>query len=278
MQPNPTFLDQLKQGFMPVLASEHGKDVDYFILIIHYLMAALFVGWMAYLLYVLFRFRQSANPKADYVGAKGALANNAEIAVVIVEAILLVAFAIPLWAKAVEKFPAEKDATVMRVVAEQFSWQARYPGKDGKFGAQELKLVTDKNPLGYDEKDPAGGDDRLSPPKDIHVPLIPVKVKADDGKERYSFKPVIIHLTTKDVIHSFKVTAMRMTQDCMPGMSIPVHFTPTKVGKFNITCAQLCGNGHASMNALFVVDSPEDFDKWMAEKTTKAGGAAQSFE
>ena len=111
MQPNPTFLDQLKQGFMPVLASEHGKDVDYFILIIHYLMAALFVGWMAYLLYVLFRFRQSANPKADYVGAKGTLANNAEIAVVIIEAILLVAFAIPLWAKAVEKFPAEKDAT-----------------------------------------------------------------------------------------------------------------------------------------------------------------------
>ena len=106
MQPNPSFLDQLKQGFMPILASEHGKDVDYFILIIHYLMAALFVGWMAYFCYALFRFRKSANPKADYVGAKGTLANNAEIAVVIVEAILLLAFAIPLWAKAVEKYPA----------------------------------------------------------------------------------------------------------------------------------------------------------------------------
>ncbi|PAW81154.1 MAG: hypothetical protein B9S33_17150 [Pedosphaera sp. Tous-C6FEB] len=278
MQPNPSFIEQLKQGFMPILASEHGKDVDYFILIIHWLMAALFVGWMAYFCYALFRFRKSANPKADYVGAKGTLANNAEIAVVIIEAVLLVAFAIPLWAKAVEKYPAEKDATVMRLVAEQFSWQARYPGKDGTFGKQEMKLVTDKNPLGYVEKDPAGADDRLSPPKDIHVPLIPVKVKGDDGKERDSFKPVIIHLTTKDVIHSFKVTAMRMTQDCMPGMSIPVHFTPTKVGKFNITCAQLCGNGHASMSALFVVDSPEEYDKWFAEKTSAAGGAPQNFE
>ena len=125
------------------------------------------------------------------------------------------------------------------------------------------------DPLGYDDKDPAGKDDFTSPPKDIHVPLIPV------GS---SFKPVIVHLTSKDVIHSFKVTAMRMTQDCIPGMSIPVHFTPTKVGKFNITCAQLCGNGHASMNAMFVVDSPEDFDKWVAEKTAKASAAPVSFE
>ena len=273
MQPNPSFIEQLKQGFMPILASEHGKDVDYFILLIHYLMAALFVGWMAYFLYALFRFRKSANPKADYHGTKGAIANYAEYAVIAIEAILLVGFAIPLWAKAVEKFPAEKDATVMRLVAEQFSWQARYPGKDGKFGAQELKLVSEKNPLGYVEKDPAGADDRLSPPKDIHVPLIPVKA---DGRD--SFKPVIVHLTTKDVIHSFKVTAMRITQDCMPGMSIPVHFTPTKVGKFNITCAQLCGNGHASMNGLFVVDSPEDFDKWFAERTVSAAGGAPSFE
>lgn len=266
MQPNPSFIEQLKQGFMPILASEHGKDVDYFILIIHWLMAALFIGWMAYFCYALFRFRKSAHPKADYVGAKGTIANNAEIAVVIIEAVLLVAFAIPLWAKAVEKFPKDEDATVMRLVSEQFSWQARYPGKDGKFGKQEMKLISEKNPLGYVESDKAGDDDRLSPAKDIHVPLIPVKVKGDDGKERDSFKPVVIHLTTKDVIHSFKVTAMRMTQDCMPGMSIPVHFTPTKVGKFNITCAQLCGGGHASMTALFVVDSPEEYDKWLAEK------------
>ncbi len=273
MQPNPTFLEQLKHGFMPILASEHGKDVDYFILIVHYLMAALFIGWIGYFFIALFKFRKGANPKASYVGAKGVISQYSEIAVVVIEAVLLLAFAIPLWAKAVEKFPKEEDATVLRITAEQFSWQARYPGKDGKFGKQELKLVTDKNPLGYVEKDPAGDDDRLSPPKDIHVPLIPVKV---DGKD--TFKPVIIHLTTKDVIHSFKVTAMRMTQDCMPGMSIPVHFTPTKVGKFNITCAQLCGNGHASMNALFVVDSPEEYDKWFAEKTSKAGGAPVSLE
>jgi cytochrome c oxidase subunit 2 len=273
MQPNPTFLEQLKQGFMPILASEHGKDVDHFIFLVHVLMAVLFVGWFGYFLFTLFKFRQSANPKADYVGAKGTFSQYAEIAVVVIEAILLLAFAIPLWAKAVEKYPADKDATVMRVTAEQFSWQARYPGKDGVFGKQEMKLISDKNPMGYDEKDPAGKDDASSPPKDIHVPLIPIKV---DGRD--TFKPVIIHLTSKDVIHSFKVTAMRMTQDCIPGMSIPIHFTPTKVGKFNITCAQLCGNGHASMNAQFVVDSPEDYDKWFAEKTVKAGAPKVDLE
>ena len=133
MQPNPTFLEQLKQGFMPILASEHGKDVDHFILIVHYLMAALFVGWLAYFIYALVRFRKSANPKADYYGTKGALANYVEYAVIAIEAILLLAFAIPLWAKAVEKFPKPEEATVLRLVAEQFSWQARYTGKDGKF-------------------------------------------------------------------------------------------------------------------------------------------------
>lgn len=273
MPPQPDFLTQLKQGFMPVLASEHGRDVDYFLLLIHWLMAALFVGWLAYFFYTLFRFRAAANPKASYAGASGKLANNAEIAVVIVEAVLLVGFAIPLWAKAVEKFPADKDATVLRVTAEQFSWQARYAGKDGVFGKQDIKLLSDKNPLGYVESDPAGKDDVNSPPKDIHVPLIPVKL---DGKD--TFKPVIVHLTSKDVIHSFKITAMRLTQDCIPGMSIPVHFTPTKVGKFNITCAQLCGNGHASMNAQFTVDTEEEFNKWFAEKTSKAGGAPVSLE
>lgn len=273
MPPQSDFLSQLKQGFMPVLASEHGKDVDQFLLMVHLLMAALFVGWIAYFIFALFKFRKSANPKADYVGAKGTFSQYAEIAVVLIEAVLLLAFAIPLWAKAVTKYPADKDATVLRVTAEQFSWQARYTGKDGVFGRQEMKLVSDKNPLGYVESDPAGKDDATSPPKDIHVPLIPVK---EDGKD--TFKPVIIHLTSKDVIHSFKVTAMRLTQDCIPGMSIPVHFTPTRVGKFNITCAQLCGNGHASMNAQFVVDSPEDFNKWFAEKTAKASAAPVSFE
>jgi cytochrome c oxidase subunit 2 len=90
-------------------------------------------------------------------------------------------------------------------------------------------------------------------------------------------RPVIITITSKDVIHSFKVIAMRVTQDAIPGIPIPVHFTPTTVGLYQINCAQLCGNGHYSMShGRLYVDTQEDFDKWVAAKSK--GGGATSFE
>ncbi|HET7623991.1 MAG TPA: hypothetical protein VFM25_01910 [Verrucomicrobiae bacterium] len=244
---------------LPVLASKHGRDVDNLIIYIHWLMIALFVGWMAYFVYALFRFHHSRNPKADYVGVRGHASNWVEGAVVVVEGFLLIAFALPLWAKAVDKFPAEKDSTVLQVVAQQFAWNVRYPGADGVFGKQEMTLVSSDNQFGVDPSDPHGKDD-VQTLNDIHVVVN---------------KPVIIYISSKDVIHSFKVIAMRVTQDAIPGMRIPIHFTPIMKGRFQINCAQLCGNGHASMSQGYMtVESQEDFDKWLASKV----GATTSFE
>src|SRR5438045_1949024 len=119
---------------LPPLASEHGKYVDDLVIYVHYLMIALFVGWLAYFAYALFRFHRSRNPKADYVGVKNHASSWIEGAVALVEGVLLIGVAVPLWAKAVDKFPAEKDSTVIQVVAQQFAWNARYPGKDATFG------------------------------------------------------------------------------------------------------------------------------------------------
>ena len=110
---------------LPVLASEHGQQVDNLIIYVHWLMIALFVGWIAYFAYALFRFHRSRNPKADYVGVKGHASNYIEGAVVIVEAVLLIAVAVPLWAKNVDKFPQESDSTVVQVVGQQFNWNLR---------------------------------------------------------------------------------------------------------------------------------------------------------
>src|SRR3954463_3414375 len=118
---------------LPVLASEHGKDVDNLIIYVHWLMIVLFVGWLAYFAYALFRFHKSRNPKADYVGVKSHASNWVEGIVILVEGVLLIAFAIPLWAKAVEKLPSEGESTVIHIVAQQFDWNVRYPGKDGAF-------------------------------------------------------------------------------------------------------------------------------------------------
>ena len=84
-------------------------------------------------------------------------------------------------------------------------------------------------------------------------------------------KPVIIDISSKDVIHSFKVIALRVTQDAMPGLRIPIWFRPTQEGRFQINCAQLCGNGHSTMfGGSLIIESQEAFDKWLA---SRAGGA-----
>src|ERR1043166_7110443 len=144
---------------LPVLASEHGKTVDDLIIYVHWLMILLFVGWLAYFAYALFRFHRSRNPKADYVGVRNHASNYIEGAVALVEGILLVAVAVPFWARAVEKFPKESESTRIQIVAQQFNWNVRYPGKDGEFGKQSMEFVTSDNVFGIDPNDPKGKDD-----------------------------------------------------------------------------------------------------------------------
>src|SRR5262249_19611799 len=103
---------------LPPLASEHGKGVDDLIIYIHWLMIALFIRWVAYFAFVLFRFHRSRNPKADYTGVKSHASSYVELAVAGVEAVLLLFVAIPLWGRAVDKFPEDKDSTVIQIVAQ----------------------------------------------------------------------------------------------------------------------------------------------------------------
>ncbi len=248
---------------LPVLASKHGADVDKLIIYVHWLMGILFLGWILYFVYALVRFNHKANPKADYEGLRGHLSSWIEVAVALIEGVLLIGFAVPLWARAVDTFPtpAEKP-TNLRIVAQQFAWNVFYPGADGEFGRRDISLVTQDNPWGLDKNDPKGKDD-FSTLDEIHVPVD---------------RPVVITITSKDVIHSFKLIAMRVTQDAIPGVPIPLHFTPTMVGVYQINCAQLCGNGHSNMaHGRLYVDTPEDYNKWLAAKA-KSGGGAASFE
>ena len=167
--------------------------------------------------------------------------------------------AVPLWSRQVDKFPSESESTVIQVVAQQFAWNARYPGLDGVFGKQDMHLVSSTNTFGVDPADAKGQDD-VQVLNEIHVPVN---------------KPVIAYISSKDVIHSFKLMAMRVTQDAIPGMRVPIWFKPVKEGRYQIHCAQLCGNGHASMaGGLLVVESQAAYDKWLASKI----GAATSFE
>ncbi len=244
---------------LPVLASENGKDVDNLIIYVHLLMIALFVGWLCYFVLTLWKFRRTRNPRADYLGVRNHASNYIEVFVAGAEAALLVGVAVPLWARAVDKRPPESEATVVQVVAQQFNWNFRYAGKDGVFGKQDMRYVSDSNVFGVDPSDPHGKDDVQT----LNEMMVPVN------------KPVIAYISSKDVIHSFKVIAMRVEQDAIPGMRIPIWFTPVKEGRYQINCAQLCGNGHYSMSGGFlVVTNQAAYDKWLASKS----GGATSFE
>src|SRR5437762_13527640 len=143
----------------PVEASAHAAQIDQMTILTHWLMAILFVGWGAYFIFVLIRFRAGANPKASYEGVKSHLASYVEWAVAGIELVLIVVFAIPAWAARVESFPQENQATIVRIVAQQFQWNVHYPGADGQFGRTDPKLVSSENALGLDPTDPAAKDD-----------------------------------------------------------------------------------------------------------------------
>jgi cytochrome c oxidase subunit 2 len=236
---------------MPPNASEHGYQIDHIIEFSHWFMGALFVGWSAFFIYVLLRFRRSRHPVADHEGVKSGISTHLEFAVVLIEAVLLIGFAIPLWAKRVNSFPADKDAIVVHATGQQFNWTFHMPGPDGVFGRRDIHLVTDSNPLGLDPADPAGKDDITAGSNDLHIP-----------KDR----PVIIELSSKDVIHNFALPHMRIAQDAIPGQIIPMWFTPIKTGSYEVICGQLCGLGHWGMRGLVTVDEPTEYQAWLKER------------
>jgi cytochrome c oxidase subunit 2 len=183
------------------------------------------------------------------------ISTHLEFAVVLIEAVLLLGFAIPLWAKRVNEFPKEKDATQVHAIGQQFSWNFHLPGPDGIFGRRELDLVTNSNPIGLDSTDPASRDD-LVVLGELHVPVD---------------RPVIVQVSSKDVIHNFCITDMRIAQDAIPGQVIPMWFKPIVPGTYEIVCGQLCGLGHYAMKGTLVVDTPADYQAWLKERAQLAG-------
>jgi cytochrome c oxidase subunit 2 len=146
---------------------------------------------------------------------------------------------------------AEPGALQVEVTGQQFVWNFRYSGPDGKFGMTKPELVSAStgNPVGVDPKDPDGKDDIVSP-----VMYVPV------GHE------VEILIKTQDVTHSFYVRELRLKQDAVPGMVIHMHFNATVIGEYEIACAELCGLGHYRMHTFMNVVSQEDYDKWIHDQ------------
>jgi len=256
-------------GLPSVSASTQGPQIDNIISIVHWLMLILFVGWAAYFIYALIKFRASSNPKADYNGVKNHYSSYIEGLVAVVEVVLLFGFAFPIWASRVNDVPAGTDVVQIRVVGQQFAWNFHYPGPDGVFGKTSVNLVDEaENPIGLDREDSFAKDDVFTV-NQLHIPVN---------------TPINISLSTKDVIHNFKLPELRVSQDAIPGMEIPVWFEATMTSEeflktiigskreghlwpgFQIACAQLCGLGHYRMMGYMTVHNDEGYTNWKAEQ------------
>ena len=168
-------------------------------------------------------------------------------AVIVGDAVLLATAALPVWLARSTLPSGTFDTTEVRVVAEQFAWHIHYPGPDRRFGTTTAALISASNPLGIDRSTADGKDDvGLS-----NVLMVPVG------------RPVIVHLSSRDVVHSFTLNEMRVRQDATPGLLVRTWFTPTVTGQWQIACSQLCGLGHYRMRGEFSVVSVSEWDDWL---------------
>jgi cytochrome c oxidase subunit II len=148
---------------------------------------------------------------------------------------------------------ADPNSLKIDVQAEQFAYYFRYAGPDGKFGALHPELI-DESSGNYFGLDPAND---TAARDDIVAATLVVPVNT----------PILLELHAKDVSHAFYAPELRIQQDFVPGLVIPIHFTATRPIKSEIVCTQLCGLGHYNMRAYLEVMSADDFKKWLNEQS-----------
>jgi cytochrome c oxidase subunit 2 len=153
------------------------------------------------------------------------------------------------------------DATEIEIVGQQWLWSYRLPGEDGKLGAVDTRLVGPDNPLGVVPGDPAGQDDLVIQGEELHLPI---------------GRPVKVLLRSIDVLHNFYVPEFRAKMDMIPGSVTFFWFTPTRIGTFDVLCAELCGSGHAVMRGRVVVATPEEHQAWLQGRRRFAQAGAQA--
>lgn len=231
-----------------------GHDIDAQFLRTLYVTGLVFVLSQLGLAWVIFRYRDRGQ-RATYSHGH----NTMEIVWTLATAVLFIGLGIYAersWAD-VHFRGAAPGALQVEVTGQQFAWNFRYPGADGKFGRSDPKLMDDSggNPLGLDPSDPASKDD-------IVVPVITVPANRE----------VELLIRAKDVTHSFFVRELRLKQDAVPGLLVRIHFTATRTGDYEVACAELCGLGHHRMRTFLQVKSPEEFDQWIQEQAALVAG------
>jgi cytochrome c oxidase subunit II len=215
-------------SWLPEDVSTFGREIDSLFYLIYYITAVTFILVTVLMVVFLIMYRQKEGRRATYTHGNTTL----EIIWTIIPAAILIVLSfmsVSTWAK-VKRHAPDSDFE-LQVTAKQFNWEVVYPGADHQFGTP----------------------DDVKFDNDLHVPVN---------------KVVRVHLSSRDVIHSFFLPNLRLKQDAVPGRTILVWFEATKPGKYELPCAELCGFGHSGMKGWLYVHTPEEYAKWAAESLT----------
>ncbi|MQR01969.1 cytochrome c oxidase subunit II [Glaciimonas soli] len=222
-----------------------------------------FVAINIFIIYTLLRFRHRKEGDAAQLNSKGSNHRAAyqpenkklEYWLIAITSIAIIGLLAPGLFVYAAYIKAPANAIDVEVLGQQWQWHFRFPGADGKLGRTSVALVSASNPFGLDPHDAISQNNILIMTNELHLPLN---------------QPVRMLLHSQDVLHDFFVPQFRARMNMVPGMITSFWFTPTKTGRFEVLCAQLCGVGHYNMRAYVVVDDPATFQAWLKKQPTFA--------
>jgi cytochrome c oxidase subunit II len=265
----------LKDKLLPVSASLQGEAYDFMFKVTIIVTGIVFFITHVLLFWFAFKYKGTGS-KSSFFFAHN---NKLELLWTTVPAIvmaILVAIGLRNWMNVTSEAPA--DANVIEIVGKQFNWIIRYPGKDNVLGKRNYKNINDaNNVLGLDKNDPANADDIISQSGEMHLVVN---------------KPVKLIIGSRDVIHDVGLPHFRLKMDAVPGITTTMWFTPKVTSAqmklntnnpnfvYEISCDQMCGKGHYSMRGTIIVETQEEYDKWLASQAAYLAppAAAKSTE
>ncbi len=213
---------------LPENIATYGGKIDAIFWVITVVTGIAFVLVEIGIIWFAVKYRHREGRRAHYTHGSKAL----EVLWTSVPALALVALGIysaDVWAQIKGRDSAPAGSLMLGVRAKQFEWNVTYPGADGTLGTGDDFVVRNQ----------------------LHFPVN---------------RPILIQLESEDVLHSFFIPQLRVKQDAVPGMTIPVWFEATKTGGYQIGCAELCGLGHYRMRARVTIHEPDEYERWHAER------------
>jgi cytochrome c oxidase subunit 2 len=242
---------------LPPASSLHGAEIDSLMKVSMTLILIVFFALTPMLFFFAYKYRGKKGNTAYFFSHN----NKLEVVWTVVPTIILTAliiFGLRTWDRAMN--PDLSQASIIEVYSKQFDWTARYAGDDNVLGQSSYLLVKGKNTLGVDMLDEQSSDDIVT--REVHLPVN---------------KPVLLKFRSRDVIHSAFLPHFRVQMNCVPGLSTQFGFTPTKTTKemklqegedfeYVLLCNKICGAAHFNMQMKFIVESEEDYNKWIASQ------------